>query len=143
MTSTIQDTWTYNDGGRAEAGFKGDAGDCVARAVAIATGRPYREVYDELAQLVKDSGGAKSARNGIPKKLVRDYIISQGFAWTPTMKVGQGTTVHLKADELPGGTIIASVSKHVVAVIDGQINDTHDPSRDGKRAVYGYYTKEA
>lgn len=133
--------WKLNDGGREAAGFRGDAGDCVTRAVAIATGRDYREVYDELAQLVKDSGGAKSARNGIPKKLVRQYIVSQGFEWVPTMKVGQGTTVHLKGDELPGGTIIASVSKHVVAVIDGVLHDTHNPSRGGSRCVYGYYRK--
>ena len=28
----------YNDGGREAAGYKGDAGDCVARAIAIAFG---------------------------------------------------------------------------------------------------------
>lgn len=133
--------WELNDGGREAAGFRGDAGDCVTRAVAIATGRDYRDVYDELAQLVKDSGGSKSARNGIPKKLVRQYIVSQGFEWVPTMKVGQGATVHLKEDELPRGTIIASVSKHVVAVIDGVLHDTHNPSRGGSRCVYGYYRK--
>lgn len=27
---------------------KGSAGDCVARAIAIATGKPYREVYEAL-----------------------------------------------------------------------------------------------
>ena len=36
----------YNDGGRAKAGFKGTTGDCVCRAIAIATERPYREIYD-------------------------------------------------------------------------------------------------
>jgi hypothetical protein len=30
-----------NDGGRIAAGFKGDAGNCVTRAIAIATGKPY------------------------------------------------------------------------------------------------------
>jgi hypothetical protein len=29
-----------------------------------------------------------------------------------------------------------------MAVIDGVIHDTYDPSRDGKRCVYGYFTKE-
>jgi hypothetical protein len=42
--------WVKDDGGRATAGFKGRAGDCVCRAVAIASGRPYQEVYDKLAQ---------------------------------------------------------------------------------------------
>jgi len=34
----------YNDGGRVAAGYKGRAGDCVVRAIAIATQRPYQEV---------------------------------------------------------------------------------------------------
>ncbi len=38
------------DGGRAAAGFKGTSnGDRVARAIAIVTGLPYREVHDRLA----------------------------------------------------------------------------------------------
>ena len=48
--------WAENDGGRADAGFKGEAGDCVARAVAIVTDRPYADVYNELAQFMKDHG---------------------------------------------------------------------------------------
>ena len=55
------------------------------------------------------------------------------------MKIGSGCTVHLRADELPTGRLIVSVSRHVVAVIDGVIHDTHDPSRDGTRCVYGYW----
>ena len=48
----------YNDGGRAEAGFKGTTGDCVCRAIAIATEKPYREIYDLI------NGFAKSERTG-------------------------------------------------------------------------------
>jgi len=33
------------------------------------------------------------------------------------------------------------VSKHLTAVIDGVMYDTHDPSRGGSRCVYGYYLK--
>ena len=40
-------TWEYNDGGRSKAGFKGDARDCVVRSIAIATGLPYKKVYDD------------------------------------------------------------------------------------------------
>lgn len=40
----------YNDGGRAAAGFKGRCGDCVARSVTIASGRPYEEIYSLFAQ---------------------------------------------------------------------------------------------
>jgi len=42
--------FVYNDGGREAAGYKGTAGDCVCRAVAIAAELPYQEVYDRLAE---------------------------------------------------------------------------------------------
>jgi hypothetical protein len=58
------------------------------------------------------------------------------------MKVGIGCQVHLRPDELPTGTLIVKVSKHLTAVVDGIIEDTHDPSRGGKRCVYGYYRKK-
>ena len=37
--------WVYHDGGRSQY-FKGTTGDCVTRAIAIATGIDYRKVYD-------------------------------------------------------------------------------------------------
>ena len=58
------------------------------------------------------------------------------------MFVGSGCKVHLKANELPKGRILCVVSNHYVAVIDGVINDTYDPSREGTRCVYGYFYKE-
>ena len=143
--------YNYNDGGRSQY-FKGDAGDCVVRAIAIASSLDYKKVYDDLHKLntkymssknTKVAKRMKSAtpRNGNYKKVYHDYILSLGFKWTPTMLVGQGCKVHLKADELPSGTFIARVSKHLCAVIDGEIHDTFNPSRGGKRCVYGYYQK--
>ena len=38
----------YNDGGRKEAGYKGDTGDCVVRSIAIASNQPYLIVYYKL-----------------------------------------------------------------------------------------------
>ena len=38
----------YNDGGREAAGYKGKTGDCVARAIAIAMGRDYQHVCDDI-----------------------------------------------------------------------------------------------
>lgn len=43
--------FVYNDGGRSKY-FKGNAGDCVTRAIAIATGFDYKEVYDNIKDLV-------------------------------------------------------------------------------------------
>ena len=43
--------WVYDDGGRKAAEFSDHSDDCACRAIAIATGKPYRQVYDELNAL--------------------------------------------------------------------------------------------
>jgi hypothetical protein len=144
----------FNDGGREAAGFKGGAGDCVVRAIAIAAELPYMQVYedlrianatyaeqrnDKLARRLAEKGS--SPRNGNHRNVFHDYILGHGFEWVPTMKIGAGCQVHLLANELVGGRLIVKVSKHLSAVIDGVIHDTHNPSRGGSRCVYGYYIK--
>ena len=141
----------YNDGGRKEAGRKGHTSDCVARAIAIASELPYQEVYDVLAQgngtqrksSCDKKKRSRTASNGINvrRKWFKDYMASIGFKWTPTMFIGSGCKVHLKSDELPKGRLVVTVSKHYTTMIDGVINDTWDPSREGTRCVYGYWSK--
>jgi hypothetical protein len=139
--------FVQDDGGRADAGYVGTAGDCVTRSIAIATGVPYGDVYEALALGMKLSRGkhrtrgVRSARSGVFRNVYEPYLIDLGWVWTPTMQIGQGCTVHLREDELPGGRLVVAVSKHVTAVIDGVIHDMHNPSRDGSRCVYGYYQK--
>jgi len=140
---------TLTDGGRKAAGFTAKAkGDCVARAIAIASGRPYAEVHARLAagrgsQRATPRTGKQeaSADNGVHvrRKWCQDYMRELGFVWVPTMGIGTGCTVHLRRGELPNGRLIASLSKHWTAVIDGVIFDNHDPSRGGTRCVYGYW----
>ncbi|WP_195166031.1 hypothetical protein [Mycobacteroides abscessus] len=137
-------TWQYDDGGRAAAGYKGEVGDCVVRAIAIATARPYQDVYQLINQAAareRPRAGKQrsSARNGVRKNTIRRVMTDLGWTWVPTMAIGSGCQVHLQADQLPSGRLVVSVSKHLVAVIDGVIHDTHDPRRDGTRCVYGYY----
>lgn len=145
-----------NDGGRAAAGYKGTTGDCVVRAIAIACEKPYSEVYDRLSALrilhattkrdrVARSLRAKgsSPRNGNPRKVYEKLLVEYGWKFVPTMSFGSGCKVHLRPDELPPGRIIARVSKHLVAVVDGVIHDTFDCSRQGTRCVYGYYMQPA
>jgi hypothetical protein len=115
----------YDDKGRLAAGFRGEAGDCVTRAIAIATGLPYIEVYNALNTLGKRERqsvrkrGRSSSRTGVYKPTIRRFMESIGWEWVPTMQIGSGCTVHLRADELPAGRLVVSVSKHMVAVIDG------------------------
>jgi hypothetical protein len=133
----------YNDGGRAAAGYKGETRDCVTRAIAIATGKPYKEVYSAINAIsgATKTRGKSSARAGVQKAVWKKYLSELGWKWTPTMAVGQGCKTHLRADELPSGKIIVSVSHHLCTVIDGVIQDTFDPSRNGTRCVYGYYIR--
>ena len=137
-----------NDGGRKAAGFKGHADDCVARAIATVTGKPYAEVYARLARETGEQRASKrtkkrsaSARNGVnvKRKWFDVYMAELGLVWTPTMQIGQGCKVHLRADELPPGRLVVSVSKHYTAVVDGVVHDTHNPTRGGTRCVYGYW----
>ena len=154
----------YNDGGRAAAGYKGDAGDCVVRAVAIATQQPYQTVYDALSsgcrtqRLTRRSKPKASARDGVNtrRQWFNDYMTALGWRWTATMGIGTGCKVHLTDGELPMGRLIVKVSKHYTTVIDGVVHDTYDPQREvhwintvdgvqssgvSKRCVYGYWQK--
>lgn len=131
-----------------DAGSTSKSGhDCVSRAIAIATGKSYKEVCREIniigktEHLSKRKTGKSTARRGVFKRTVRRYIKSLGWVWTPTMFVGQGCKVHLRADELPSGRLIVQVSRHITVVIDGVLHDTQEISRDGTRCVYGYWTK--
>jgi hypothetical protein len=126
-----------NDGGRAAAGFLGKTGDCVTRAIAIATGKTYKEVYDGINHLA----GKATARTGVSIKIVRAYMAQQGWKWVPTMFVGQGCKTHLTKEELPSGRLVVRLSKHMVAVVDGVVHDTYDSTRNGKRCVYGYFVQ--
>lgn len=164
-------SWVYNDGGRSNY-FKGKkVGDCVARAVAIASGIDYKKVYDTFAEkqskqrftkkhlrravfsdklprryTIRDGKirFAKTAQHGVyvKRKWFKDQMREWGFRWVPTMKIGSGCQVHLRADELPKGRLVVAVSKHYTCVIDGVINDTYDCSREGTRCVYGYWIYE-
>ena len=140
--------YRYDDAGRSDR--SGSTRDCVTRAIAIAAQLPYEQVWKEIAagnagqRKTRGSirvSGVESADRGVMtgRKWFKDYMRGLGFSWTPTMAIGQGTTVHLAEGELPMGRLVVMVSRHSCAVIDGVIRDVGDPSRDGTRCVYGYY----
>lgn len=139
--------WTYDDGGRSRY-FKGKTGDCACRAIAIATELDYKAVYDLInsygakERTGKRKGSRSSARSGVYQTTMRKVMDDLGWTWVPTMTIGSGCRTHLRENELPSGRIIARVSKHFVAVIDGVIHDTWDSSYGtDDRCVYGYWVK--
>jgi hypothetical protein len=127
----------------------------VSNCVAIASGIPYKQVYDRLAegngtqraskrQKRSKAGKVRTARAGIntKRKWFKDYMCEIGFVWTPCMSIGTGCLVHLVDGGLPDGHLVVMLSRHATAVIDGVINDIYDPSRvayddDGGTRAYG------
>ena len=88
----------FNDGGRAAAGYKGQAGDCVVRSIAIVTGLPYQKVYDQLFKANEEFRNTSktklarslkqrndSPRSGTHRVVLKKYLNQLGFKWTPTM----------------------------------------------------------
>lgn len=150
--------WIEDDGGRGKSGVPyadEKAGDCVARAIAIATQKPYREVHDALivgkvhhAQVdsssygkwVRRRGGVRrfDADHGCAHEVYGPYREALGWKYTVTPSRGAGK-VHLRADQLPPGRLVVSISGHLVAVIDHVIRDTYDCGGEGRVHVKGYW----
>src|SRR5262245_6146361 len=151
--------WVKDDGGRSKSGVPGadkEVGDCVARAIAIATQRPYREVHNALVvgqvhhartdnspygKWVRRKGRLShfDADHGCADKVYGPYLESLGWKFTSTKELPRGKGVHLRADELPPGRLIVHISRHLVAVIDGIIRDTGDCGGEGRVRVQGYW----
>jgi len=134
--------YVYDDGGRAQY-FRGNpknATDCVCRAVAIASGRDYKQVYDALT-----AATGQTPRRGVDTRArsFKAFMTSAGFVWTPCSSIGSTASVHYYADELPtAGRLVCSVSGHYTAVIDGVVHDAWDSRYNSfgqPRRIYGYW----
>jgi len=126
----------FNDGGRKEAGFKGNAGDCSVRAIAIAIGMDYKTAYKLIATANQNNGKGRSARRGIDKDLYSDVLKTLGWVWNSAPKfIGRKA----KCKDMHLGTVIARQAGHYVAVINGIPQDTWDCSH---KMVYGFWAKK-
>jgi hypothetical protein len=143
--------YVFNDGGSAAAGYTNESGDCVPRAIAIVTGKPYQEVCDALYDLAvaysheNDDKAARAMRRavakggphwkwhpnptsgcsvGIYKQYLRDLNWHQ---YTPIPK-SDGTAWLLidRFAELEGSYLV-SLCGHLTAVIDGTVHDSWNP----------------
>ena len=134
--------YKYNDGGRKWAGYRGQGGDCVVRAIAIATNQHYRNVRREMDAMAKEmTGGLRpSCANGTPEPVSYKYLTDRG--WNLVLTRGQ----YLK--DLPkSGTFIVCLAtrRHDVAVINGTAHDTWNctttrRTKNGSPTMKGYYT---
>lgn len=129
--------YVINDGGKAATGRKGKSGDCVVRAIAIASDMDYETTYRMVAEEAANYGFKKSARDGI-HNTVRDAVLKKlGWVWMPAPKIA-GRKARC-ADLFDKGMVIARQARHIVAVNYGIPHDIFDSS--GKM-VYGYWAKK-
>jgi hypothetical protein len=109
----------YDDGGREEAGFRGKTGDCSVRAVAIATGVPYKAVYQAFKK--SNPGKVKGILNysgGTPHEFIEEFLLKLGWR-----RKFLGSSQKLDRT-LPMGRIIVSIPKHTICIIDHIAHDT-------------------
>jgi hypothetical protein len=147
FNSPVRCEFVEDDGGREAAGYGGATGDCVARAIAIATRKPYAEVFEALKArhvgFVKRNPDSYEARvrrgtkpidNGCIERVYAPYLKSLGWNYTRIRE-----RVYLRAGALPNGRLIIDLDRHFVALVDGTIRDTFDSGGAGKRPVKGYW----
>ena len=110
-----------DDGGRADSGLKGKSGDCSVRAYAIATGRPYLQTQQELKELTNAMTGGfePSISGGVYLPVFNRFLLERGWVANPCKGM------YLK-DAPTDRTIIVSISRHFVAVMNGTVRDTWD-----------------
>ena len=104
------------------------------RAIAIASGMGWKEVRKKYKDFYDQTKVRTYAR--IVKEFIEDEL---GWRWTPIMGIGTGVTMHCRKGELPKGHLILRCSKYYMASIHGIIHDAFDNTREGARAVYGYW----
>lgn len=97
-------------------------GDCVIRAISIATGKPWLEVYDELFLTGRGEFDMMSSNDvwGL-------YLYRMGFnPFILPEACPECVTIKEFARRFPVGTYIIGTGSHAVAVIDGNYYDTWD-----------------
>lgn len=113
----IKAAYFHDDGGRSQSKRKRQTNDCTVRAIAIAMGRDYDEVYDALA--------ARGRRSG--RKFKVDVYLEEIGLKKTTFPAQAGQRRYHVDDFIrdhQNGTYIVKVAKHVFAVIDGVMHDT-------------------
>ena len=122
--------WNQNDAGRSTSLRPKQSLDCVIRAIALASQKPYDEVYDLMA-----SAGRKSGRS-TPKKVWKEVIHPMGLHYSfPAEKGLPRTTLADFAATFNSGRWVVQLAGHLTAVVNGEVLDTECPRSNA--CVYG------
>jgi ABC-type bacteriocin/lantibiotic exporter with double-glycine peptidase domain len=138
MTNHKAIDYTYADGGRSEAGYKGTANDCAVRAIAIYTNLPYKVIYDDMRYFLEVRDGG-SPRNGILEHHLTRYLAQLGFRY----KDVKNDNISLGSNKLPKRDLIVILDQHVCAIIKGTVHDSYDPNemKPKDNEVLGYWVR--
>jgi len=116
-------SFRYNDGGRQAAGYRGLAGDCVTRALAILLELDYRDTYRTVARAVQSVTGRRSARNGVPGKLTPKVFAAYGLR---KVSLPPGRRPTLAEAHARFGNCIVQSRRPLSAVCNGSLQDVLD-----------------
>jgi len=149
--------FVFDDGGKLDAEFYGESGDCTVRAFAIATELPYREVWKFFRRIsrwrtTKDEAPRSKWRSRERMPIIEKVLMANGWerCYVPldfrdTQEDDKPFTLrelldpHISDCEFPRGRVLVVQPKHVVAVVDGVIHDTFDSSDGIVKDVWKRY----
>jgi hypothetical protein len=135
LVNKTLNVWEKNDGGLKESRFKSKKkrGDCVIRAIALATDISYDKVFDDLCDVAKETGFLPNQ-----EETFEPYLASLGWRKNKPQRMGR-CLVPLEMFNSRGKTSIVRVRRHLVTVKDNLILDTYDTKF---YSACSYYTKE-
>lgn len=110
-----------------------NTGDCVIRAISIVTGMSRHKVYAGLCLQ-----GFPCTEWGNINSVWADYLKENGFKQY-NIAANAPYTIADFAEDHPSGKYIIGTGEHAVAVVDGNIIDSWDSSKE--TPLY-YFTKE-
>ena len=122
---TDRPDYKYSDAGRSQSKRSRQRNDCTVRAVTIAFGLEYDDVYDMLAALGrKCSRGFHLDRNCFRSgEFLGHRVVKLSF---PAVRGQKRMRVARFIAEHPEGAFIVRTAGHVTAVVDGVAYDNHD-----------------
>ena len=99
-----------------------ETGDCVVRAVAVATGRSWRDAYWALCETGAVMGDLPNS-NAVWGSYLRELGAKQFLL---PESCPECITVRAFSERYPEGTYIIGTGEHAIAVIGGDWYDIHD-----------------
>lgn len=134
--------FVYHDGGRYDAGYTDSAGDCAVRAISIATGQSYTQVYQDLKSLTESYYNGQyeeCCENGTSATISDIYLKQKGW------KVWSHYGLDWDSPGINKGTVIVHAKSinntyHLFTMVNGVIYDKFSPYQN-QYTILRYYKK--